>query len=305
MFLDMRLKSVSAKMLDLLLGTLSSDEREAVEGDLLEKNESLGASLLQVWSLVLRRQIRQWSRIQPWLIFCAVTVPVAVLLAQTARGFASWCAVYSWMTINNTDANVVRSSGYWRTAMDSAWKVGEFGVMLFCCSWICGRLLGKLATRTQYSMALLFTFASLFVTVVGLPSHVHIIRTPATDPYFPNGPVFSNVFYRDWFPLIVYVFSILFPVVLGVLQPMGSRSSKTTNALWGVTVSLVLASLIEQPWLLIEMWSWQIVPKQILHLPSLLPVALLATSCFFFSEFVEARRSRSPTPSLPRSESSR
>lgn len=294
MFLVSQLKTVAVTLFNVLLGTLDSDEREAVSGDLLETNESLGASLLQVWGLVIRRQLRQWSSLQSWLTFCAVTVPIAILLAQAVREFAGWSAIYSWMLINNTDATLLRSSGFWQTAMESVWAIGKFGVMLFCCSWVCGRFLAKVASKMPYSMALLFTFASLWVMMAGFPSHVQRFRSHANDLYFPNGPVFASVFYRDWFPLIMYVFSVLFPLVLGLLQQRGSNSSKTANSLWLITIVLVLASLVERPWLLLEMWSWQIVPKQILHLPSLLPVALLASSCFFFYEFVEHRRRRSP-----------
>lgn len=289
MFFVAQLEKAGASLLDALLATLESDEKEAVSGDLQETSEALGTSLLQVFGLVVRRQIRQWCSSQSWLVLCAVTLPVAVLLAQTARGFAGWSAVYSWMLINNTDAALLRSSGFWHEATDSIWAVGKFAVMLFCCSWVCGALITKAASKARYSMTVLFVFASLWVTVAGIPSHVRLLPLHPNDPYFPNGAVFANVIYRDYFPLIVYACCVLVPSLLGVLKQPASNHSKTANFLFGVAVAVVLANLIGQSWLLLEIWSWRIIPARFLHPPNLLPVVVFATAALFFSGLWERK----------------
>ena len=86
-------------LLQSLLGTLDSDEREVVSGDLLEAHESPSASVLQVLSLVVRRQLLHWAGWQPWLVLTTVAFPLAVVLAQTARYFSGWSAVGSWIGV--------------------------------------------------------------------------------------------------------------------------------------------------------------------------------------------------------------
>jgi hypothetical protein len=52
-------------LVELASKLLDRDEREAVEGDLLEANETTWQALLN--ALVLRRQALLWKQLSPWL----------------------------------------------------------------------------------------------------------------------------------------------------------------------------------------------------------------------------------------------
>ena len=272
-------------LLRSLLGALDSDEREVVAGDLLEAHESPSASVLQVLSLVVRRQLIQWAGWQPWLVLTTAAFPLAVVLAQTARYFAGWSAVYSWMLINNTDAVLLRNPGFWYGARENSWEAGKFAFVLFCCSWACGRLIAQLSRKARLSMAMLFVVTSLFVNIVGIPSHVPAPLFHTNDKYFPNGPVFAHVFYRVWFPLIVYAITVLLPFLLGIIQTKSRvRQSRALSIFFRCSIALVLLGLIEQQWLLMELWSWQIIPIPLVHLPNLLPFASIGPACLLLIE---------------------
>lgn len=268
-----------------LIGTLDSDEREVVAGDLLEAQESPTASVLQVLSLVARRQLLHWAGWQPWLVLITVALPLAAMLSQTARYFAGWSAVYSWMLVDNTDAVLLRNPGFWYGAREYSWVAVKFAFVLFCCSWACGRLIAQLSRKARLSMALLFVVTSLFVNIVGLPSHVPAPQFHTNDKYFPNGPVFAHVFYRVWFPLIVYAITVLLPFILGIVQTKpGVRQSRALSILFRCSTALVLIALIEQQWLLMELWSWQIIPIRLVHSPNLLPLASIGPACLLVIE---------------------
>jgi hypothetical protein len=268
-----------------LLAALDSDEREIVSGDLLEAQESPSASVFQVLSLIIRRQLVHWARWQCWLVFTTVIIPLAVVLSQTAKDFAGWSAVYSWMLINNTDAALLRDPGFWYGARESSGAIGKFAFVLFCCSWACGRLIAQLSRNARLSMGLLFAVTSFFMNIVGLPSHARASLLHTNDKYFPNGAVFAHLFYRDWFPAIVYAITVLIPFFLGIVQTEPSvRKSKALRILFSCSTTLVLVGLIEQRWLLMELWSWQIIPVRLVHLPNLLPVASICPACFLLIE---------------------
>ena len=272
-------------LLKLLLGALDSDEREVVSGDLLEARESPSASVLQVLSLVIKRQLVHWAALQPWLVLTTVAFPLAVVLAQTARDFAGWSAVYSWMLINNTDTGLLRNAGFWSGVQENGWVIGKFALVLFCCSWACGRLIVQMSRKARISMAMLFVLTSLLVNTIGIPSHARALLLHTNDRYFPNGAVFANSFYRDWFPLIIYTITVLVPLLLGFVHGEPAvRKSKTLGVLFYFSATLVVVGLVEQRWLLMEIWSWQIIPTRFLNLPNLLPFASVGPACLLFIE---------------------
>jgi hypothetical protein len=280
-----RLEPLMARLLSGLLRALEADEREFVSGDLIEAQESPSASVFHVLGLLIRRQLILWAGWRPWLVFTIVGMPVAVLLSQTARQFAGWSAVYSWMLVNNTDANLLKTAGFWQGAVEYTWTIGLFGLALFCCSWTCGRLIAQLSRSTYLSMGILVALTTLLVDIVGMPSHLaHSFPIHRGDKYFPNGPVFSLSFYRVCFPLIIYAITVLLPMFLATIQTKTYvKRSKALNILSICSTVLVIVGLVDQPWLLMELWSWQIVPAHFLHLPSLLLFAPLGPALYFLT----------------------
>lgn len=268
-------------LLNCLLGTLDKDEREAVSGDLLEAHESLKASLFQVFGLVVRRQLNYWAGWQPWLVFIAVGVPLAVVLSQTAREFAGWASVYSWILVNNTDATLLTNPGFWHGALECIWAVGKFALVLFCCSWACGRLIAQLSRNNRLSMGILLLVTSSLTNMIGIPFHARAFLVHSNDKYFPNGPVFALAFYRVWFPVILCAITVLLPLLLGFLSIKTSgRESKMLSILLSCSTVFVIVGLIGQPWLLMEIWSWHIIPVRWVHFPYLLPFASIMPACY-------------------------
>jgi hypothetical protein len=282
-----RLEPMMAHLLNGLLRALERDEREFVTGDLVEAQESPSASVCQVLGLLGRRQLIHWAGWRPWLAFTTVGLPVAVLLSQTARQFAGWSAVYSWMLVNNTDANLLKTAAFRQVAIECSWTIGLFGVALFCCSWTCGRLIAQLSGSARLSVGMLFALTSLLVDVIGIPSHsAHSFVLHRGDKYFPNGPVLSLWFYRVCFPLIIYAMTVLAPLVLATIQTKTLvPRSKALSVLFSCSTVLVIVGLVDQPWLLAELWSWQIVPAHFLHLPFLLPFAPLGPALYLLTGF--------------------
>ena len=117
--------------------------------------------------------------------------------------------------------------------------------------------------------------------IIGIPSHARASLAHTNDKYFPNGAVFALSFYRVWFPLIIYAITVLVPLFLGIIQTKTSaRRSKAFNLLSSCCTVLVIVGLIDQPWLLIELWSWQIIPARLVHLPYLLPFASIGPAFY-------------------------
>ena len=183
-----RLEPLMTSLLNGLLGVLEKDEREVVSGDLLEAHESPSASVFQVLDLILRRQTIHWAGWKPWIVLTTVAIPLAVLLSQTAREFARWSAVYSWILVNNTDATLLRNAGFWHGAVEYSWTIGKFGIVLFCCSWACGRLIAQLSRKARLSAGMLFLITSFFVNIIGIPSHARASLAHTNDKYFPTEP---------------------------------------------------------------------------------------------------------------------
>src|SRR5262249_22183020 len=59
---------------------LERRDREAVLGDLIETGEGVWQSLLDVVGLVIRRQLLQWKKWQPWLALFGLALPASLLL---------------------------------------------------------------------------------------------------------------------------------------------------------------------------------------------------------------------------------
>jgi hypothetical protein len=130
---------------------------------------------------------------------------------------------------------------------------------------------------------------SLFVNMIDLPSHARASLLHTNDKYFPNGAVFAHLFYRVCFPLIIYAMTVLVPLFLGLVQTKpGVRQSKALSILLSCSTALVLVGLIEQRWLLMELWSWQIIPARLVNLPNLLSFASIGPACLLFIELGNA-----------------
>ena len=65
---------------DTIAQLLEREERDAVQGDLVEAGESPWQALLDVLGLVARRQAGVWRNWRPWLAAFGLAVPSSFLL---------------------------------------------------------------------------------------------------------------------------------------------------------------------------------------------------------------------------------
>ncbi len=70
----------SSQLLDLVSRLLPPEEREAVQGDLLEGGETAWQSLLAITGLVIRREMDLWRNWRPWLASFGLALPSSFLL---------------------------------------------------------------------------------------------------------------------------------------------------------------------------------------------------------------------------------
>ena len=72
--------TIGSRLVDLVSRLLPPDEREVVQGDLLEAGESAWQSLLGVLGLIIRREATLWKTWRPWLAAFGLALPSSFLL---------------------------------------------------------------------------------------------------------------------------------------------------------------------------------------------------------------------------------
>jgi hypothetical protein len=88
------MNTIGSRLTDLVSQLLERDDREAVQGDLLESGESVWQSLLGVLGLVVRREAALWTNWRPWLAAFGLALPSSFLLMgfslSVSRGYQQW-----------------------------------------------------------------------------------------------------------------------------------------------------------------------------------------------------------------------
>jgi hypothetical protein len=137
----------------LVCKLLQPDEREAVQGDLLEAGESEWQSLLAVLGLVLRREVALWAHWRPWLAAFGLAFPSSFLL----MGFS--------LSVSRTYQQLIGLPIHHATGL----TLGP-GLALFLCnvlllaawSWTGGFVVGSVSRRTVWVSAALCFVPCMF-----------------------------------------------------------------------------------------------------------------------------------------------
>lgn len=140
-------------LLGMAAQLLQGDEREAVLGDLVEASEGAWQGLLDVLSLVLRRQAILLKSWQPWLAAFGLTVPGSFLLMGTSVSV-------SQMFLQMTGHNVLDSGGL-KTFHGLVYLLCEV-FLLLACSWAGGFVTALVSRRSLWVSAALCGLACLF-----------------------------------------------------------------------------------------------------------------------------------------------
>ena len=83
------MKSTHWPWVEVAARLLEPVEREAVLGDLLETDEGGWQGLLEVFGLVIRRQLLHWKSWQPWLATFGLALPGSLVLMGTSVSVSS------------------------------------------------------------------------------------------------------------------------------------------------------------------------------------------------------------------------
>ena len=221
---------------------LEPDERDAVCGDIAESGESACVALRDLLSLIVRRQAALWNDWRPWLIFVGLVTPLGVLLSSGSRMMAFRSAIPVWMYVNNWTMAYLASPGARRDLVDNGAAIFEQYLMLACWSWAGGFLLGSLSRRTIRVNGAIFCLIVLFAEWLEDPAHLLPART-----YDGNSAVFSPMFYRIMFPLILQAVLVLLPSVWGMYQGLRlvTLPPLLRGILWASAIATIAALAIQ------------------------------------------------------------
>jgi hypothetical protein len=243
---------------DALCGMLDPAEHEVVCGDLTESGESGRQAFREVLGLVIRRQAAVWANWQPWLCLVGLVIPLSMVLSVVCRRTTDPTAVYLWMYANNWDWQLLTLRGFWYQLSDTSAMVGITYLTLICWSWSAGFLLGAASRRAVRANSVLLGFLLAFSALVGAPLYLthfernlHLLLPPIGA--FPD-PVFSLVFYRVFFPLLVQAMLVFLPSLFGMragAQRAGVRPVVLV-LLCTAAITTVVAMVMQSP----DLWMF-------------------------------------------------
>jgi hypothetical protein len=141
------------RLVDTVSQLLERDEREAVQGDLLESGVSAWRGLLDVTGLVVRRQALLWKNWRPWLSAFGLAVPGTLLLmglsVSVSRGYQQVL-----------DPVILKATGL--TVGPALWLLVCNLLLLIGWSWTGGFVMGTVSRRTVWVSAILSFWPCLF-----------------------------------------------------------------------------------------------------------------------------------------------
>ena len=135
---------------------LERGEREAVLGDLLETGEGVWRGLLDVFGLVIRRQLLHWKNWQPWLAVFGLALPGSLLLMGVSVSVSS-------MYQRLVDQRILIGSPH--PVREGFLQLLCRGLVLIGCSWACGFVMGSISRRTLWVSIASSCFPCLFCLV--------------------------------------------------------------------------------------------------------------------------------------------
>jgi hypothetical protein len=131
---------------DAVSQLLELDEREAVQGDLLEANESNWQSLRAVSGLVIRREASLWKNWRPWLAAFGWTLPASFLLMRVS---VSVTRAFQQLI----DPSLLQQAGL--TPGSGLYLLACQAFLLIGWSWTGGFVVGSVSKRTVWISAAL------------------------------------------------------------------------------------------------------------------------------------------------------
>jgi hypothetical protein len=218
-------------VVDRVLCLLDEEERQTVRGDLAESGENVALALRDVLGLVFRRQCLFWSGWRPWFALMLLVLPMGILIPIASRNTADYSAIFLWLIVNNANPTLLHSAGYWYTALQALPVFLPQTLVLACWAWAGGLLIGNIARRAVWLLAVVLSVVLLFAVQHALAGR---LAFNAALDVGGNAAAFKGGFYRVEFPLLVICLFVFFPLVLGMRRGLraGNLSAACRMAVW-------------------------------------------------------------------------
>ncbi len=217
------MRGIGWSLVHALLHGLTSDERDAVLGDILELQMPVGRALLDVSGLVIRRQARLLLGWRASLTLWGVAVPFAMLIGLMSRLYAEGTAISAFIYVDNWSPAVLDSPGGRRDLVEVLLtQLAGFGTLAVW-SWTVGFMIGSLSRATAWVSGCAFAIV-LIGEFVAVPQYHH----PG------NAAAFESIAYSVVLPLLMRAGLVLGPVCWGLRR--GTR-----RATLGPAATAVLA----------------------------------------------------------------
>jgi hypothetical protein len=187
---------------------LSTDERDAVRGDLAESGEGGSEAVVQVLGLAARRQAAGWKNWRPWCALLLATGMGLKLVRQSAP-LIHLSSIYAWMYLANWRMADVGNSGFWRLMLHESGQILLSGLVLMVSALVAGIVIGMSVARRN-------ALATGAVACVAL--------TVTNVAYVPQNPVLGPAFIRALYAFLLLAAVVLLPAVCGLRFSTSLRS---------------------------------------------------------------------------------
>jgi hypothetical protein len=266
------------RLVDIASGMLDPTEREAVLGDLAESGKSGGKALCDVLDLGIRRQTGYLWDWRPLLALSCLALPLGILLSVISRSTSDGSAIYIWLYVNNWDWTLLRNPGYWRELAEWAPSVFLSYLALVCWSWTAGFLVRSSSRRTIWLSGGVFFSVLACVGFLGVPHGLgHVLVVQRGRDFQGNVAVFTNVFYRQVFPLAIEILLVALPAWWGMRQDLRTSSLPSwSKVILLISIVPTVAALVCQNllWWQFRVWN-NVWPLRMPRLPSLTSLAIV------------------------------
>jgi hypothetical protein len=213
-----------ARLIQLLSRALDPVERDAVLGDLGERQIRGVDALRDVLGLVVRRQMNPWRHAGPWLALIAFAIPLSVLLNAISSVAAEFAAVGVFMT----------------GEMDKGDQAGfvvavSVGLAAFACwAWTTGVALGWLSRGAAFINGALFCAVLILGLIAGVRSFDWTVE-PA--------PALGMFFYRVAIAT-VQALLVLPAAIFGIRQGLHWQLERR-SLIWILILSSIAAMVVQ------------------------------------------------------------
>ncbi len=198
--------SIAWWLVDRLSRMLDPEEREVVQGDLLELHVPARRAIHDVLSLLVRRQLAQWSNWRPWTALVVLVVPLGFALALNSVWLVRSYNLYLWILANYRDISpaILRES-HIQLGSGIAMLVCH-SLLLACWSWTAGFVLAAISRRAIAVTGALFWVMLWLGEVASAPRRV----------YYVAGSAFRNSAHIDDQLVVLLVLVVCLPAIWGM-----------------------------------------------------------------------------------------